>query len=819
MLKEYLRTGILPVIAAALPLTGLAQDRYNVATGIKSEAPGTVFISGQHPKFNSTGKLPAAVSYVIEAHTGKIAAKGVWRTNEKLVLPVLPCGYYRLKLSFDKVKMDKDRSFAVVSDPGKLRRNPEMPYAIDSAQSWLCRPDAKNPIFSGDGNALVSRLSYLMGITHTRERLSWRSTETRKSQFTWQNYLKNADMLEKYGIKISGMFHDSPAWARIKSNKLPDDLKSLYDYTRTLVGTFKGKMTDWEFWNEQDIGFSHEGAWDYAACMKAAYLGFKAGDRNLQVLTGAFCSYPLRPYMKVALDNDLGDYYDIFNYHTYRAIEEYGTIIGDVRKVLAKYPAANKPIWITECGILSEGMGRVKSIIPGLMAHSPEQEMIVAEFLPKSQITMQSLGVAKCFFFVLPPYNEQNGNKDWGLLRRDYSVKPGYVAMATLTGQLGNATYLGPLNWGQGVRAFLFSQPDGSQTVAFWRISELDSSDKKMHGADSVSVTLTVKPGSYLITDLLGTASKSSTDAAGQLRLNATRYPAYISGLNGLKPVSAPPALPVAAEKNDKDLSIILKVRFSADFVMNAGKDAVDIKVNKGKLKLEVWNLSANRKSGSLSVKSGELTGIPDKITVKPWSKVEFNCEFKPEFSGKVQSSSLELSGVFDDRKISRLYVPVIQMGRTRKACISQPLNWTADPGSWKPVSSGRLVISAVPEEKAVKFDVEYLKKVDQWVYPVYVLQLPQESLRGAFGIAFEIKTDGKPPRKSVLMLEGKGSDGRKRSHWIAYDPPGNKWSERVVVLSGFDDLADIKELKIGMNPVEKRKTFYLRNIRILTLP
>jgi len=789
--------------------TALAQQRTNdLSNSIKAEATGTVFTVKQQPAFTCTGKAAATADYEVKNHQDKVTAKGKWNLQEKLVLKTLPRGYYRLTITAESGKTAGSRTFAVVADPATRKSSPEMTYAVDSAQSWLCRPDPKNPMYSGDGNAITAELIYLAGINYTRERLSWNQTEPGKGTLKWGNYLRNAEMLEKYGIRVSGMFHDSPGWTRTNSGKLPDDLKATYDYTRTLTGIFKGKMADWEFWNEQDGGFSFDGAWDYAACMKAAYLGFKAGNPNLPVLPGAFCNYPFQPYIKVAFDNDLADYFDIFNFHTYSDIAEYPRIIAELRALLKPYHADEKPLWITECGILSEGMGKLKSGVPGVMAHSPEQEIAVAEFLPKSQITMQTLGVAKSFFFVLPPYNEQNGNKDWGLLRRDYTVKAGYVAFATLTEQLGAAKYAGQLDWGKGTKAYLFQQPDGSQSAAFWT------------DAKPEAVTLTVPAGAYPLTDFLGAASTVKTGNDGKLKLTATRYPAYISGLSGLTPSVPPVTLNTAnqATATAKDLTVIVRAHFSADFAMNAGRDRVDIKGSKGKLKMTVWNLSDQEKSGTLTVRGGTVTGLPEQIKIGAWNKNEFTIEYTPEFAAKASATRLEVSGRFGGKEISRLAVPVMQLDRARKACTAQPLPWTADPGSWQAGSSGKMTISAVPNEKAVKFDVKFTTKVDKWVYPIYVLQLPQESLRNAFGIAFEIKTDGSAPRKNVMMLEGEKADGRKCAHWLEYAPPTAEWSERLVVISDFNDLADIKQIKIGMNPNEEQKTFYLRNIRILFL-
>ena len=79
------------------------------------------------------------------------------------------------------------------------------------------------------------------------------------------------------------------------------------------------------------------------------------------------------------------------------------------------------------------------------------------------------------------PYNETGGNKDWGLMRRDFTVKPGYAAFATLVDQLGNAAPEGEVRLGDGLKGFLYRRKEGGKVLAYWCISELDT-DKPRPG-------------------------------------------------------------------------------------------------------------------------------------------------------------------------------------------------------------------------------------------------------------------------------------------------------------------------------------------------
>lgn len=126
------------------------------------------------------------------------------------------------------------------------------------------------------------------GFRQARERLSWREVNPQPGQWKFDHYLKVYSLYREKGIRVSGMFHDAPKWTSLRG-KLPTDLKAVYDFAKRLGETFGDLVDDWEFWNEEDIGFCEASAWDYVAAAKAAYLGFKDARPDRPALMGALC--------------------------------------------------------------------------------------------------------------------------------------------------------------------------------------------------------------------------------------------------------------------------------------------------------------------------------------------------------------------------------------------------------------------------------------------------------------------------------------------------------------------------------------------------
>ena len=117
-----------------------------------------------------------------------------------------------------------------------------------------------------------------------------------------------------------------------------------------------------------------------------------------------------------------------------------------------------------------------------------------------------------------------------------------YAAMSAMTRELGDARLAGALRAGKGLRAYLFDHPDGSQTVAFWSESPVDSAtsgsalvEASPDFARTVRLRLPSAGGAFRLSDLCGSVSSAVPDGEGTLALAATRFPAYVSGLRGLR--------------------------------------------------------------------------------------------------------------------------------------------------------------------------------------------------------------------------------------------------------------------------------------------
>jgi hypothetical protein len=789
--------------------------RTDVSEALKAAAPGSVFLAGEALAFELSATAPEASGWKLLNWKDQTLREGAWpaERGRSLVLDPLPNGYYKLKLSSEEGSFEGFRSFAILADPASLKLNPDSFFALDSAQSWLANADAGNKLHPGNGFETTSEVVRRAGAGMVRERMSWGEVEAKEGVFKWARYKENADLLAARGVRTLGMYHDAPAWAKDGNAQLPGDLLAAYRFAREAAGAMRGRMAAWEFWNEQDIAFAPEAAWDYASALKAAYLGFKAADPEMPVAIGGYCGVPPMPYADLVMENGAAEYFDIFNVHYYQPVRELPEICARIRAHMKQFGIEGRPLWITENGCRADGAARAPSFMPGMKAHSPEQEMIVAEYIPKIMIGLQAEGVARDFLFVLPPYNEHSGNKDWGLMRRDYTVKPGYVAFATLSAQLGAAELEGEYKAADGVKAYLYRCPDGSQTLVCWSLSEIDLEDNRpnLDASDLREKRFQLpQTGEIKGVDLFGSPFKA--DASKAL---ATRYPVFLTGLSGLRPSKLlPKSLNQAVEPSGYDKTIVFRVKLTPDFELANEKDHVKIRKENLPFKLLVYNFSDREKRGVISISGAAAAGLPEKASIPAFGVAEFDLTLL-KLDRKFQSAMV-VSGVFEGKKATPLRMPVQNTAQMTAESRQTAMPSMVDPANWRSNSSGKMEISYDEAAKAVRFRTVFPAGVDRWTYPEYSLQLPQESLKGAVGIGFEAKVSSAPgvAQMLVMAVRQEAKEGG-RTVYLKVDAPKESWEERFAPIHPSLDPEQVKTLRIGLNSNVDDISCWIRNVRI----
>jgi len=439
--------------------------------------PGNVFLDNETLRVRLPGDMPAsAVGWRMLDDAGQTIAKGKFNKDAaSLPASIQPgafgVGWYRVEFADAAGQCVKWTTAAVLK---KLAAPvPEdSPICVDSAVSWFAKDDPK-------GQAKLSSLAVLAGVNWVRDRLTWAELEPEKGSLSSKrtSYDMAADIQSEYGLKVLQVFHGTPAWAlqtnldgKRASGRFPRDLRDAYRFCRQMALRYKGRIDAWEPWNEANIDmFGGHSVDEMCSYQKAAYLGFKAGDPDVTVGWNVYTTLPTKEHTDGLLANEVHPYFDTYNIHTYEWAHDYADLWGQARRA-----GGEKELWVTEA---DRGLKYVTDQ-PGYEL-SQEDELHKGRYIPQSYVSSLWAGSNRHFHFILGDYFERNNGVQFGLLRKDMTPRPGYVALAAVGRFLAGAKCLGRLIENENPDAHIYvfrARPDGIErdVVVAWAEGKVD---------------------------------------------------------------------------------------------------------------------------------------------------------------------------------------------------------------------------------------------------------------------------------------------------------------------------------------------------------
>ncbi len=379
-------------------------------------------------------------------------------------------------------------SLILSAQPTTLVAAPDQPtrlsaFGLNTYFSGLERlPQNRND----DLGALINATRDL-GARWVREEISWANLEPGKGVFNWGLMDAALTQAAQAGFGIIGMLLTTPGWARVSdcNSRItrnggalnywcpPANPQDFADFVAAAVERYDGdgindapgspRVAAWQIWNEPNNWATWPGeAHEYGAILAAGYAAAKAADPTALVATGgvyvfdggtrtggnrdgleflgaAFTAVPaaqtsfdalaIHPYMPDTAPDRAG---------LYGLVSLWGRI-ANTRGWLDAKRGPHVPIWISELGwstcTLSSPICRT------------EHEQ--ANYLVRSHGIALALGVQHINWFQLEDKFDSPTSDLWGnaaILRnrnQGYSRKLAANAYATLTAQLGAATFIG----------------------------------------------------------------------------------------------------------------------------------------------------------------------------------------------------------------------------------------------------------------------------------------------------------------------------------------------------------------------------------------
>ena len=579
------------------------------------EHPGNVFLEGEIVRI----KLPDGVWRLLD-YNNKVLFQAK-PENGITELGKLPTGFYRLSRPGDTNWI----SLAVLE---QLKKPTPLtsPICLDVAMAWFY-PEEQMP--------LAANLCALAGVNWSRDRLNWAEVEPQKGKFIEKTrYDSSAYCQTAAGLQVLQVNHISPKWASENTHRFPPDLRDAYQFYLEMAKQWRGYVMAFEPWNEADIpNFGgHTGA-EMASFQKATYLALKKGNPKIIACLNVFAVHN-KAQLEDLADNQTAPYFDTYNFHHYEPFDNYPILYGDHRAV-----SAGKPLWVTEAALPVKWSGDEK-----LKELSDEDLKLQSERVVKTFACSLNEGSAATFYFLLPHYVE--GQVQFGLLRKDLTPRPGYVALAACGRLLADAKPIGRWQYeNPDLRAFLFdSKPDGTRrnVLVIWSAK------------NNIDVTLPSK--SVEIYDHLG-RNISLENIRQHGDKNSTYYSINIS--------TAP--LFLIFDRNDKDKFAVQKPQSApvektekpSTIVLQASEkpEKIDLKnsaykVSRDKqfaLPVNIYNFGDSQVKGALTIETPKdwAAVFTEKIDLNPMEKKEVLIKVLPNFSPNEKVGKIKIIGNF----------------------------------------------------------------------------------------------------------------------------------------------------------------------------
>ena len=734
--------------------------------------------------------LPESLSYSLLDYSGKNVGSGMFkRKGETLETSLsLNRGFYELDLGKQRIGLS-------VLEPSS--RVPDRFFALETLLNY-------------DSPEKIRQMMAVLkkaGIATIREYHHWNQEEKEPGKWDVRRE-KLYPLAREFGIEVTSFLGAPPRWtgAFIDTDKrnaafqpYPRELFKVGDSIRSMIERRRPALGSFQIGNEPDLQFFPG---DSSIPLLAASSWFMR-DSGIPLVLAAFSGASeqrnpavMRPYF----ESGLLDYGDVFAFHSYHSPETMIELVRFYRGWMKEYRKGGMPIWITECGkAWSRGIVPKRTYGPpyGRERAPVNEDKLSALWIVMKGVEAKAAGIERFFPFCLRFFAE--GVNNFGMT--DFRGTPHRSLHAYFNSVLilSGKEYVGDLK----------KKPAPVKAARVFS-----------NGADSVIVlyTGTVEPR-WISTEGIpfteafaidGTPIKA--EAGGNLKADGGLCYLLVPSekLAGLvNPDTEHMKYWKLAKSYKPEARKISPVVFLFEQRKCANRTATSYLDCPEKLDFQMFNFSGKPQTVEPELSfynNGKLvrTECPGRIVLPPVSATPLTVPRG--------SNAAELSVILKDRAGSGNPLSMTFLNGNSMKPAALELN---DAVRWRPNSNGRMRISAVPEENAIRFRTEW-EKGGGWVYPEYVLT-DKENLSGAVGIAFEIKAKQGNGGKRYLHVQVHLAE--KSGNWkgFSFPAPSEEWQKRSVYFPQGDiDFSQIRKIRIGMGPADKSLDYSIREVKLL---
>jgi hypothetical protein len=317
------------------------------------------------------------------------------------------------------------------------------PAALPAKGFGFSLPDIGSPTAQPERERILDTIKAAGG-TWVRFDMWWGSIERSRGQWTWGDFDRLIDSINRRGLRMLAVLQSPPGWANGGRDQFypPTDPADFARFAGAAARRYSARgLHHWEIWNEPNIPL-----WKpvpdparYTTLLKAAYGAIHSADPEATVISGGLAPAPddathMDPtrFLQQMYDAGASGHFDAFGYHPYyynssavTPFEAWPELLGrpSMRTIMEANGDGAKPVWGTEYG--SPGWPEGISPTP---AGGGRTEQGQADEFRVSMPAWESLPWAgPLFFYTLQDIAQQplTSHLHWfGLVRADWTPKP-----------------------------------------------------------------------------------------------------------------------------------------------------------------------------------------------------------------------------------------------------------------------------------------------------------------------------------------------------------------------------------------------------------
>lgn len=194
--------------------------------------------------------------------------------------------------------------------------------------------------------------------------VAWPNLEPRKGKWRFETLDKDWELANHHGVGLLLPLGLSPDWASSRPEEKsayhpgnaaePKDLEDWHNYVRSVATRYKGRIHDYEIWNEPNLKEFWTGDVDQMVGLTREASQIIHGiDPGAIVVSPSATGPNGVDWLREFLAKGGGQYVDVIGYHFYvtpQPPEMMVPLIRRVKRVMEENGAGEKPLWDTETG-------------------------------------------------------------------------------------------------------------------------------------------------------------------------------------------------------------------------------------------------------------------------------------------------------------------------------------------------------------------------------------------------------------------------------------------------------------------------------------